>query len=229
MSETEKYHILVVDDDERLLKLLSKYLKENSFKVSTASNAKEARALVAEFIFDLMVVDVMMPGESGTSLTQSFREQGIETPILMLTAMSELNDRIIGLESGADDYLTKPFDPRELLLRLQSILRRARLKTPQKRGVVHLGSSEYHIERGELFKEGKLVSLTSVESVLLKYLVENAEKEVLREDLGKLTQNGNERTIDVQITRLRRKIEDDPKTPRYLQTVRGKGYILLPD
>ncbi len=225
----EKYHILVVDDDDRLRKLLFKYLKDNHFDVSVAQDAAQAREQMKRFIFDLLIVDVMMPVETGVAFTQSLRAQNNTTPVLMLTAMGAIDDRISGLESGADDYLTKPFDPKELLLRIQSILRRSELKSPQKKGVLKFGEVEYRLDRGELFQNGELVVLTSVEAVLLRFLAQKAGQEVSREELGELTHNDNLRTIDVQITRLRRKLENDAKAPRYLQTVRGKGYILLPD
>ena len=148
---------------------------------------------------------------------------------MIISAKDSLDDKVDGLELGADDYLTKPFDPKELLLRIQSILRRSELKSPQKKGVLKFGEVEYRLDRGELFQNGELVVLTSVEAVLLRFLAQKAGQEVSREELGELTHNDNLRTIDVQITRLRRKLENDAKAPRYLQTVRGKGYILLPD
>lgn len=226
-----KPHILIVDDDERLRDLLRKFLIENGFYVSTAQNALHARELIKLFIFDLMIVDVMMPEEDGFSLTEHIRSGPVrlkDTPILLLTAMGETEDRITGLSRGADDYLPKPFDPRELLLRIQSILRRS--KANDGPSTITMGKVQYDLNLNRLERQGNPIPLTTVESSLLKIFARHRGKPITREDLvaeceGEL----NPRTIDVQMTRLRRKIEDDPKLPRYLQTVRGKGYILIPD
>ena len=224
-----KTHILLVDDDERLRDLLRKFLIENGFFVSTAREASHARQLMQSFVFDLMILDVMMPEEDGLSLTQFIRNSPMrlkDTPLLLLTARGELEDRIAGLSHGADDYLSKPFDPRELLLRLQAILRRSQNyeSTP-----LVLGHITFDEQLNRLERQGKPIALTTVESSLLKIFSRHRGKTLTREDLvseyeGEL----NPRTIDVQITRLRKKIEDDPKVPRFLQTVRGKGYILIP-
>jgi two-component system phosphate regulon response regulator OmpR len=224
-----KSHILLVDDDERLRDLLRKFLIENGFFVSTAHDAQHARQLMQVFIFDLMILDVMMPEEDGLSLMQFIRKSSIrlkDTPLLLLTARGEIEDRITGLSHGADDYLSKPFDPRELLLRLQAILRRR--QTPES-PVLVLGNIRFDEQLNRLDREGTPIPLTTVESSLLKIFSRHRGKTLTRQDLvheyeGEL----NPRTIDVQITRLRKKIEDDPKVPRYLQTVRGKGYILIP-
>ena len=225
----EKNHILVIDDDNRLRRLLHQYLKENGFIVSEAANPEEARKMMDSFLFDILILDVMMPGENGFCFAKSLREKGIQVPILMLTAMGELQDRIEGLESGVDDYLSKPFDPKELLLRLNSILRRAAMvPEKEKTGVLSFGSCLYDVDRAELSSEGHSIPLTQVERDLLRVLVDNLGKEVSRLDLAMQTGTENERTVDVQINRLRKKIEQSPKNPRYLQTVRGKGYILLP-
>lgn len=226
-----KAHILLVDDDERLRDLLRKFLVDNGFLVSTARDAAHARELMNLFIFDLMVLDVMMPDEDGFSLTEFIRTGPMrlkDTPILLLTAMGETEDRITGLSRGADDYLSKPFDPRELLLRLQAIFRRSqRLNGGD---TLSLGQVTYDQQLNRLERQGIPIPLTTVESSLLKIFARHRRKTLTREDLtaeyeGEL----NVRTIDVQITRLRKKIEDDPKIPRYLQTVRGKGYTLIPD
>ncbi|EKE68880.1 MULTISPECIES: response regulator [Oceanibaculum] len=228
-------HILVVDDDGRLRDLLRRYLSENGFLVSTAADAAEARAKLESFSFDLLVLDVMMPGESGLDLTQDLRRADAQTgavPILMLTAMAEAEDRIHGLERGADDYLTKPFEPRELLLRIRTILRRVNGAAPARAvgAPVLLGGLLFDAERLELRGPGRTVRLTEAEAALLRALAENPGATLTRDDLAqRLDLTGNPRTVDVQVTRLRRKIEPDPRFPRYLQTVRGKGYALLPD
>jgi len=226
-----KAHILLVDDDERLRDLLRKFLVENGFFVSTAREAAHARQLMDVFLFDLMIFDVMMPEEDGFSLTEFIRTGPMrlkDTPILLLTAMGETENRITGLSRGADDYLSKPFDPRELLLRLQAILRRSqRLKGPS---TLSLGQVSYDLQLNRLERQGTPIALTTVESSLLKIFARHRGKALTREDLtAEYEGDLNPRTIDVQITRLRRKIEGDPKIPRYLQTVRGKGYILIPD
>ncbi|RKQ68475.1 response regulator [Oceanibaculum indicum] len=228
-------HILVVDDDGRLRDLLRRYLSENGFLVSTAADSAEARAKLESFSFDLLVLDVMMPGESGLDLTQDLRRADAQTgavPILMLTAMAEAEDRIHGLERGADDYLTKPFEPRELLLRIRTILRRVNGAAPARAvgAPVLLGGLLFDAERLELRGPGRTVRLTEAEAALLRALAENPGATLTRDDLAqRLDLTGNPRTVDVQVTRLRRKIEPDPRFPRYLQTVRGKGYALLPD
>ena len=222
-------HILVVDDDTRLRELLRKYLSENGFRVSAAANAAEARQSLASFDFDLMVLDVMMPGESGLELTASLRKEH-RVPILMLTSMSESGDRIAGLERGADDYLTKPFEPRELLLRINSILRRVNEKPqapPSAPETLAFGPFRFDLASGELTRGPERIRLTDAERTLLQALARSFGATLSREDLARLTGPGNSaRTIDVQVTRLRRKIEPDPKFPRYLQTARGRGYRL---
>jgi len=224
-------HILVVDDDTRLRGLLRKYLTDNGYLVSVAADAAEARQQLESIAFDLVVLDVMMPGETGLELTTSLRKSGLQLPILLLTAMAETGDRIGGFESGADDYLTKPFDPRELLLRIGSILRRtAREEAPPVPKDCRFGSFTFDLERGELRQDGDIVHLTSAESALLAVLAAQPGETLSREELGAATGNsGNLRTVDVQVTRLRKKLEDDPKQPRYLQTMRGRGYVLWPD
>lgn len=224
----EDPHLLVVDDDERLRALLQKYLSSNGFRVSAAANAADARALMKSMAFDLLVLDVMMPGESGFDFASSVRGSSA-IPILMLTAKSEAEDRISGLERGADDYLTKPFEPRELLLRISALLRRAAPPARVAHTEVKMGDCVYDPERGQLKKKGKPVRLTSSENALLQLFAANAGRSFSRADLCSRLGVSLERSIDVQVTRLRKKIEDDPKLPLYLQTVRGVGYVLVPD
>lgn len=229
-TDADLPHILVVDDDDRLRELLRKYLSENDFLVSTASDAADARAKLAGLAFDLIVLDIMMPGEDGLSLTSDLRRDNT-VPILMLTAMGEPEDRIAGLEKGADDYLTKPFDPRELLLRIQNILRRVPTPpTPSLPAEIRMGAFVYEPEGERLSRDGAPVRLTSIEAALLTALAHRPGMTLTREELIELTgASGGGRAIDVQVTRLRRKIEPDPRVPVYLQTVRGKGYVLRPD
>jgi len=220
-------HILVVDDDTRLRELLQKYLIENGFRVTTACDANDARARLAGLSFDLIVLDVMMPGEDGFSLTAALR-QTLKTPILLLTARGEPEDRITGLERGADDYLGKPFEPRELVLRISSLLRR--VPGPVAEPIVRLGAHAFDIERRMLTRDDRVVRLTSAEASLLRTLARQPGVTLSRDNLIEQSRIvGNARTVDVQVTRLRRKIEPDPRAPRYLQTVRGEGYVLEPD
>jgi two-component system phosphate regulon response regulator OmpR len=227
MDSTEP-HLLVVDDDARLRELLRRYLSDQGFRVTTAGDAAEARARLASIAFDLLVLDVMMPGESGLDLTKSLRQDS-KLPILLLTAMAEPEDRITGLERGADDYLAKPFEPRELVLRIRNILQR--LPQPALNAAeLRFGACRLDLARGELFRGGDAVHLTAAEAALLLALARRVGEPVSREALSEEAQfSGNVRTVDVQVTRLRRKIERDPKFPRYLQTVRGTGYVLKPD
>lgn len=229
LSAAQNPHVLVVDDDARLRDLLSRFLSENGFLVTTASDAVDARQKLTCIHCDLIVLDVMMPGEDGMTLARSLRQSRLPTPILLLTAMGETRSRIEGLEAGADDYMVKPFDPRELLLRMQAILRRAGSAHADK-NILRLGNWALDIARGELTDGNERIALTTVEHTLLKALAAKKGEVVSREELARLCDmDAAERTIDVQITRLRRKIEDDPKLPRYVQTVRGKGYILWAD
>ncbi len=227
-------HLLIVDDDERIRGLLQKFLIRHGFLVSAARDAAHARRLLSGLDFDMIVLDVMMPGEDGISLTRDLR-QTLKTPILLLTAKGETEDRIFGLEAGADDYLPKPFEPKELLLRINAILRRMPDLTPEDTApkVLTLGPIRYDIDRGEMWRGDELVRLTATESQLMKIFSaqpgEANSRAKLVEDLGRDRGQAQERAVDVQITRLRRKIEDDPKQPRYLQTVRGAGYMLAPD
>ncbi|MDB6181660.1 response regulator [Paracoccus fistulariae] len=230
-------HILIVDDDQRIRALLGKFLRKNGYMVTLAKDAAHARRLLSGLEFDLIVLDVMMPGEDGVSLTRALRQK-IATPILLLTAKGEVEDRISGLESGADDYLTKPFEPRELLLRIAAILRRVPAVEAAQPKILTLGLLRYDMEKGELWQDDSYIRLTGTEQALLRRLAASRGQPVSRadliEDLGRGGGTGDEvenseRAIDVQITRLRRKIESDPKEPRFLQTVRGTGYMLMTD
>ncbi|HWY62215.1 MAG TPA: response regulator [Rhizomicrobium sp.] len=221
-------HLLVVDDDERLRALLTRYLSGNGFRISAAPGAAEARALMKSMAFDLLILDVMMPGESGLDLARSVRAVS-QVPILMLTARGEPSDRIAGLELGVDDYLPKPFEPRELLLRASALLRRAAPVARDASGPVKMGMAVYDPKGARLTKSGKPIKLTSAESALLQLFAANAGHPFSRSDLCARLGVTLERSIDVQVTRLRRKIEEDPKLPLYLQTVRGVGYVLVPD
>ena len=218
-------HILVVDDDDRLRDLLKQYLSGNSYRVTGAGDAAEARARLRNMAFDLIVLDVMMPGENGLALTASLKRVS-ETPILLLTARNEPEDRIDGLERGADDYLAKPFEPRELVLRISNLLRRA----PRTASVLRLGEHNFDVERTELTRNDLAVHLTPAERRLLRAFALRPGVTLSRDALAADSRiEGSARTVDVQVTRLRRKIEPDPRFPRYLQTVRGEGYVLQPD
>ncbi|MBF9037800.1 response regulator [Rhodobacterales bacterium LSUCC0387] len=237
MAETNP-HILIVDDDERIRVLLQKFLIRNGFLASGARDAAQARRLLQGLDFDLIVLDVMMPGEDGITLTQDLRKT-MDCPILLLTAKGEAQDRIAGFEAGADDYLPKPFEPKELLLRIGAILRRmpqpeASQNLPK---FLYLGAMRFDIDRGELWQGDQPLRLTATEAALMRIFATRVNSSVTRQQLAEELGRGKiaggdpaqERAIDVQITRLRRKIEADPKQPRYLQTVRGAGYMLVPD
>ncbi|MBI1364781.1 MAG: response regulator [Alphaproteobacteria bacterium] len=223
----EPAHILIVDDDDRIRTLLKRFLAENGYRASVASNAAEARALLGSVDFDLLILDVMMPGESGFDLTEKVRAMS-NVPILLLTARGLPEDRIEGLERGADDYLSKPFEPRELLLRVAGLLRRAR-PAQRERQTLTFGACSFSPARGELRRDGQLIKLTSGELALLRALAQKPGEPISRFALAEQTSAVMERSVDVQVTRLRKKIEDDPRTPIYLQTVRGVGYALMPD
>jgi two-component system, OmpR family, phosphate regulon response regulator OmpR len=236
---TDTPHLLIVDDDDRIRDLLKKYLARQGFLVTSARNAEQARRLLAGLAFDLLVLDVMMPGEDGVALTQWLRSRpgaGAQVPVILLTARGEPRDRIAGFEAGADDYLPKPFEPRELVLRINAILRR----TPRDEvaraapALLHLGRMRYEPGTGELRDGPHPVRLTQTEAALMRILAAQPGQVVSREtlvdllgrDRGLAGEATQERAIDVQITRLRRKLEPDPRRPRYLQTVRGEGYLL---
>jgi two-component system phosphate regulon response regulator OmpR len=222
-------HLLVVDDDDRIRELLKEYLARAGFRVTAAGDAAGARRLMGSLDFDLVVVDVMMPGEDGLSLTSWVRRGGA-TPVLILTARGLADDRIAGLTAGADDYLSKPFEPQELLLRIEAILRRTGRNGGPRR--ISLGPHAFDLDRGELFLGDSPVRLTEGEAKLLKRLAASSHTPVDRLDLALEASDGADaggRAVDVQVTRLRRKLEADPRNPRYLQTVRGVGYMLAPD
>jgi len=227
-------HLLIVDDDERIRLLLQRFLIRNGFLVSAARDAAHADRILSGLDFDMIVLDVMMPGEDGVSFCRRLRESR-NTPILLLTARGETGDRIAGLEAGADDYLAKPFEPRELLLRINSILRRMPAAAPENvvPKVLTLGALRYDVEKGSMWEGDRPVRLTATEAQLMRIFSaspgEALSRSKLVEDLGRDGGQAQERAVDVQITRLRRKIEADPKQPRYLQTVRGAGYMLAPD
>jgi two-component system, OmpR family, phosphate regulon response regulator OmpR len=219
-------HLLVVDDDLRIRDLLSRYLVDHGYRVTTASSAVEARCKLDGMAFDLLVLDVMMPGESGLDLARSIRN-GSPVPILMLTARAETEDRIAGLETGVDDYVAKPFDPRELLLRISSVLRRATTPLAPAIEAVRFGDFIFHLESGELTCDGKPVRITDRERDMLRVLAAKPGETVPRQALVAAGTEANERAVDVQINRLRRKIEKNPTNPAYLRTVRGGGYRLV--
>lgn len=222
---TQQPHILVIDDDTRLRRLLKKYLSDNQFTVCEASNATEADDLLDLFTFDLIIMDVMMPQKNGLDYTKELRDSGFQTPILMLTAMGDSSNRIIGLENGADDYLPKPFEPRELVLRINNILKRVDIL--RHTDDLYIGPYRYNKKSDTLLQNDTPVLLTTTEQDLLKALVLKAGKTISREELGLALKTDNLRTIDVQITRLRKKLEPDIKKPVCIQTVRGQGYILV--
>lgn len=216
-------HILIVDDDNRILTLLKKFFSQEGFLVSAASNVHEAKELLLNFRFDLIVLDVMLPEVTGLEFAKNIKASGSTMPIIMLTALSEPHDRIKGLESGAMDYLTKPFEPRELLLRVKNLIDSYKKLKREKR-TVRFGNNYYDYSSREFIRSGKLVNLSSTEQVLLEILLENLGCVVSRVELS--TKIGSLRTIDVQITRIRSKIEDNPREPKYLKTIRGQGYAL---
>ena len=225
---TADAHVLVVDDDQRLRSLLQRYLAENGFRVTTADNAADARTKMRFVQPDIVVLDVMMPGETGLDLTESLRRERSDVPILLLTARGAPEDRIAGFEAGADDYLGKPFDPYELVLRLRAMLRRVVAADPA--GPVQLGTLSFDPARGELRGDAGVVHLTGGEAALLGLLARTPGDVLSREAIAQALgmDEAGERAIDVQVTRLRRKIEADPREPRFLHTVRGRGYVLKP-
>jgi two-component system phosphate regulon response regulator OmpR len=227
-------HLLIVDDDQRIRQLLQKYLVRNGFLVSIAQDAAQAKRLLCGLSFDLIVLDVMMPDQDGLSLTRELRES-IDIPILLLTARSESEDRISGFEAGADDYLPKPFEPKELLLRIHAILRRVPEQTEidSQPKLILLGEVKYDVRKGELWQADLHIRLTGTEAQLMRIFAKSVGQPISRAELmsemGRDHWQSQDRAIDVQITRLRRKIEANPKEPRYLQTVRGSGYMLASD
>ena len=232
---TEKvYHLLIIDDDQRIRNLLKKFLHKAKFRVSTAKDAVHARELLKSLKFDLLVCDVMMPGEDGVSFTNSLSKE-LKIPIVLLTAKGDIENRIRGLEAGADDYISKPFEPQELLLRIQAVLKRTSKVEDEIsfHTSFNIGEYVYNVERGELWHHKTLVRLTTTESILMQIFSKKPNIPISRTnlvaELGRDRGQAQERAIDVQITRLRKKIEIDPKLPRYLQTVRSSGYMFTPD
>jgi two-component system, OmpR family, phosphate regulon response regulator OmpR len=221
-------HILVVDDDQRIRDLIARFLFEAGYRVSTAADAKGARAAMRGLSFDLVILDVMMPGESGLELARDLKQIS-QVPICMLTALADPEQRIAGLEAGVDDYVGKPFEPRELLLRIQNILRRGKDGSTSPREEVRMGDFLFHMARGELRRGDEIIKLTERERDLLRLFAGRPGSPIARHELANDDSTGSERAIDVQINRLRRKIEADSSNPIYLQTVRGKGYILYVD
>lgn len=225
---SENIHLLVVDDDERLRHLLVKFLKEQGFHISEASQTTDATILLQTFAFDLIILDIMMPGETGLDFTKRLREESYEGPILLLTAMGEVESRIEGLKRGADEYLPKPFEPEELLWRIHAILKRTKAKNNTAMfQEIAIGPFHFHRKKGILRQGDQRIPLTDAEIKLLKALIDHQDTPLSRETLMTLTHISSiPRTVDVHITRLRRKIEVDPKNPLYLQTIRHKGYVL---
>lgn len=215
------FHILVVDDDLGIRKLLKKFLEENGYIVSSASNVKECRFLITQFIFDLIIMDIMMPGETGIKFLKNTKHL-LQTPVLLLSALGNVDDRINGLESGAEEYLAKPFEPKELLLRIQNILKRVQNNNSSK---CSFGSFEFDLQSGNLNQGDEQIHLTNTEKKLLTYLIAHKGQTVNRESLKKIFDEVHSRSIDAQVARLRSKIEADSKNPIYLQSVRGIGYV----
>jgi two-component system, OmpR family, phosphate regulon response regulator OmpR len=227
---SEGAHLLVVDDDTRTRDLLRRFLTERGYRVAVAADAKEAQAQLDAVAFDLIVLDVMMPGEDGMSFVKRLRGAQRQTPVVLLTARGETADRIAGLASGADDYLPKPFEPEELLLRVRNVLRRAPPPAPSAPKRVTFGPFKFDLARDELTRDGAPVRLTTAETSLLEVLAATPNVPVGREELLRRSRlSGGARAVDVTVTRLRPKIEDDPRNPRHLQTVRGAGYVLRAD
>ncbi len=221
----KKPHILIVDDDNRILKLLKKFLTQNDFLVSTSVSATEASELLSNFVYDLIILDVMMPEITGIDFAKTIRASGVLMPVVMLTALSEPEDKIRGLEAGANDYVTKPFEPRELLLRINNLINsHKRFKKEQE--IIRFGINTYNLITRVLIQNGTDIKLSSAEEKLLDTLVESENKVISREELSSKLGGLNLRSIDVQIVRLRNKIEPDPKKPKFLRTIRNKGYVL---
>jgi len=217
------FHILAVDDDDRIRDLVKQYLEENNFLVTTAKNTQDAREKLEIIKFDILVLDIMMPGESGLSLTKEIKKNN-PIPIILLTAKGETQDRIEGLEFGADDYLGKPFEPKELLLRIKNILNKTRVqRLPEK---ISIGNSLINLKRLNIKTKNEIKKINPQEKKILEKMLESPGKVFSRNDIGKIINISKERTIDVVITRLRQKIESNPKNPKYLQTIRGSGYVL---
>ena len=225
--DNSKIHILIVDDDDKIRDLLKQYLKNNNFFVSTAINASDAEEKLKIVKFDLAIIDIMMPGKDGLQLTKEIRDK-IDLPIILLTAKGEAEDRVRGLELGAEDYLPKPFEPKELLLRIKNVIKRIK-KDSHIINVIKIGKANINIKKMEIQKDRKIIKINASEKILLENMISSAGKIFSREEISKITNLIQERSIDVLVTRLRQKIEPDPKNPKYLQTVRGTGYVLWLD
>ena len=217
------FHILVVDDDDRIRELIKQYLEENNFLVTSAKDALDARKKLEIVKFDILILDIMMPGESGLSLTKEVKKKG-STPIILLTAKGETQDRIKGLELGADDYLGKPFEPKELLLRIKNIL--YKIQKPILADEIYIGNTMVNLKKLEIKINNKIKKINPQEKKVLEKMLESPGKIFSRDNIGKIINISKERTIDVMITRLRQKIESNSKNPKYLQTIRGSGYVL---
>ena len=217
------FHILVVDDDDRIRELIKQYLEENNFLVTSAKDALDARKKLEIVKFDILILDIMMPGESGLSLTKEVKKKG-STPIILLTAKGETQDRIKGLELGADDYLGKPFEPKELLLRIKNIL--YKIQKPILADEIYIGNTIVNLKKLEIKINNKIKKINPQEKKVLEKMLESPGKIFSRDNIGKIINISKERTIDVMITRLRQKIESNSKNPKYLQTIRGSGYVL---
>ena len=222
--DNSKIHILIIDDDDKIRDLLKQYLKVNDFIISTAINANDAEEKLKIFKFDIAIIDIMMPGKDGLQLTKEIRET-LDLPIILLTAKGETEDRIKGLEIGAEDYLAKPFEPKELLLRITNIIRRIK-KKKNTIDLIKIGKVFINVHKMEIQKDKKIIKINASEKTLLESMINSAGKIFSREEISKITKLTQERSIDVLVTRIRKKIEPDPKNPKYLQTVRGSGYIL---
>jgi two-component system phosphate regulon response regulator OmpR len=225
--DNSKIHILIVDDDDKIRDLLKQYLKNNNFFVSTAINASDAEEKLKIVKFDLAIIDIMMPGKDGLQLTKEIRDK-IDLPIILLTAKGEAEDRVRGLELGAEDYLPKPFEPKELLLRIKNVIKRIKKDNPIITAI-KIGKANVNIKKMEIYKDKKIIKINASEKILLENMISSAGKIFSREEISKITNLTQERSIDVLVTRLRQKIEPDPKNPKYLQTVRGTGYVLWLD
>jgi two-component system phosphate regulon response regulator OmpR len=216
-------HILVVDDDDGIRNLVKQYLNENNFLVTTANSAEDASKKIEVIKFDLIVLDIMMPGKSGLEFTQE-NKNSIKTPIILLTAKSEVSERVEGLEVGADDYLPKPFEPKELVLRIKNILNKTKRRDLKR--VIEFGSIKIDLNKHLIIKNSKEYKINNAEKIILEEMINSSGKTFSRDEIGRILNLDKERSIDVIITRLRKKIESDPKNPKYLQTIRGAGYVL---
>jgi two-component system phosphate regulon response regulator OmpR len=225
--DNSKIHILIVDDDDKIRDLLKQYLKNNNFFITTAINASDAEEKLKIVKFDLAIIDIMMPGKDGLQLTKEIRDK-IDLPIILLTAKGEAEDRVRGLELGAEDYLPKPFEPKELLLRIKNVIKRIK-KDNHIITAIKIGKANVNIKKMEIYKDKKIIKINASEKILLENMISSAGKIFSREEISKITNLTQERSIDVLVTRLRQKIEPDPKNPKYLQTVRGTGYVLWLD